>query len=91
MILPALSLLDLFVSALLIAHYLGFSTTMLLVYAASYLLLKASFFFNEWMSWVDAAVGVWLLLLALGMHSTLSLVAAGWLVYKGVYGLLVSL
>ena len=88
MIIQLLSALDLLVAAILAYSELaGGAHWVLLVYAASYLLVKAVIFWSNWMSWGDALVGAWLVLVLLGASGPISWLAVAWFLYKVVYAL----
>jgi len=53
----------------------------------AYIIIKAVIFFS-WISVVDFAVGVIFILSLLGMHSILSIIAAVFLIQKGIFSLL---
>ena len=88
MILRLLSFLD-FVTAVVVilAHVWGLPWIILL-YTASYLLIKSAIFYSTWVSWVDAVCGVWIILMGLGLSTSLSWVVVAWLCYKALLGVI---
>lgn len=62
-----------------------------LLYPASYLVVKAIIFHTTWVSWVDGIIGVWMIMLLLGISNTvLSAMSVLWLFYKAVIGFMTS-
>lgn len=86
MIFRVFCVLDAVVACLIVlAHLTGWSHWLVLLYAAAYLLFKTALYLDNWMSWVDAAVAGWVLLLAAGVSGVVSWFAAAWLLYKASF------
>lgn len=89
MILRLLSLLDFLAAVIVVVAHLWGLPWLVLVYTASYLLVKAAIFYSTWVSWVDAVCGVWIILLGFGLSTSLSWVVVAWLCYKAFIGVII--
>lgn len=88
MIVRLLSMLDVVVASILIYTYFFSAHWLVLLYAASYLFIKTSIFYASWASWVDAVVGLYLLLVITGVNGWFALLGAAWLLYKSLLGII---
>jgi hypothetical protein len=75
-------LIDLLTAFVLVTAQHGLVSSAVLFYHGSYLIAKGAWFHRDWMSWIDALIGVYLLLMIFGVRGVLSYVAAAWFLYK---------
>ena len=80
MLVTLLALLDLVSAGLLVAGHYGLVRIPLL-YVTVYLVAKL-FFYRDWLTWIDAAAGVYALFVLFGVHNALTWVFVGFFLYK---------
>lgn len=82
-----LGILDLMaVLTLLALHFFDVPLRLSLAFAL-YLVFKLILFYQSWHSYIDAAIGVYMILLILGLSSTVTYVAAAYLLQKAIFSL----
>jgi len=74
--------LDLLTAFVLVSAEFGIVSNQILFYHASYLIGKAIWFFKDPFSWIDGAIGIYLILMIFGVRSFLSYIFALYFVYK---------
>jgi hypothetical protein len=80
--------LDLFaVFTLILMHY-DYAPLRLALAFSIYLIFKLLLFHNSFHSYIDAAIGVYMLILLLGLNSVLTYFAAGYLLQKAIFSLM---
>lgn len=82
MIFLLFQILDLLTAFVLITAQLGWASTAILLYHGSYLLAKGGWYWTDPLSWMDIIVGLYIILMALGVRSVFSYVAAAFFLYK---------
>lgn len=88
MIVKIFSLADLFTAGVILLLHFSVVPWNIGIAAAFYLMIKFYMFRGDLASFVDLFVAVYILLLMLGIHTFLSYIFAGWLIQKGLFGLI---
>lgn len=74
--------IDLLTAFVMVGAQLGFISNLWLFYHSSYLIFKGGWYWRDPLSWIDIAIGAYMLLMILGLRSVLSYVFAAFLLYK---------
>lgn len=74
--------LDLLTAIVLVSAEFGVISWQILFYHASYLIGKAIWWWKDPLSWIDGAIGLYLILMIFGVRGWLSYVFALYFVYK---------
>jgi len=84
MIVKFMGLLDIFTAIVIVLFQFKYIHNPLVISLGLYLLLKAVIFFGDFFSIVDGIVGLYVLFMLILSFETLSFLAAGYLVIKGL-------
>ncbi len=82
MIFLLFQLLDLLTAVVLVLAQFGLVSWQILLYHGSYLIAKGIWYHTDPLSWIDAGIGLYLILMIFGLRSVFSFIAAGYFLYK---------
>ncbi len=83
-----LTLLDLLTAIVLIGAHYGIVSHSIMFYHGTYSIGKGVWYFNNWMSWMDIIIGVWVWMMIIGVKGYFTWVAVSFLMYKIIVFLL---
>jgi hypothetical protein len=84
MIVKLMGLMDIFTAVVILLFQFKYIHNPLVISLGLYLILKAVIFFGDFFSIIDGIVGLYVLFMLVLSFETMSFVAAGYLVIKGL-------